>query len=89
MDQAIDQLFATVSSKGQLVIPSSLREELGIEAGTRVAIRREGDDLILRPMTRERARRLINEACGMLAGRGSIADELIQERIEEDRESGW
>ena len=64
---------------------------MGIQAGTRVAIRREGDDLILRPLTLERGRRLIAELCGMLAqdGNRSVADELMAERNEEDAKSGW
>ncbi|HKF46181.1 MAG TPA: AbrB/MazE/SpoVT family DNA-binding domain-containing protein [Terracidiphilus sp.] len=85
----MQDMFTIVSSKGQLVIPSALRDELGIEPGTRVAIRREGDDLILRPMTRERARRLVAESCGMFKGPGSLADELIADRNEEDRKAGW
>ena len=43
--------FTTVSSKGQVVIPSELREKLGISAGTRIAIRMEQDHLVLEPIT--------------------------------------
>jgi len=86
----MEDVYATVSSKGQLVIPSSFREELGIEAGTRVAIRREGDELVLRPATKARGQRLISELCGMLSRSGrSLADELIAERREEDAKLGW
>ena len=38
----MEQVYTTVSSKGQMVIPAAIREELGIEPGTRVAVRREG-----------------------------------------------
>ncbi|MGA3371361.1 MAG: AbrB/MazE/SpoVT family DNA-binding domain-containing protein [Terracidiphilus sp.] len=38
----MDQIFTTVSSKGQMVIPASIREAMGIEPGTRVAVRRRG-----------------------------------------------
>ncbi len=31
--------YTTVSSKGQVVIPAAIRQELGIEPGTQVAIR--------------------------------------------------
>ena len=41
--------YTTVSSKGQMVIPAALREQLGIEAGTRIAMRVEGSRLILNP----------------------------------------
>ena len=35
--------IATVSEKGQLVIPSAIRASLGITAGTRIEIRIESD----------------------------------------------
>ena len=85
----MESTLVTVSSKGQLVIPSFIRDEMGIQPGTRVAIRREGDDLILSPLTIERGRRLIAELCGMTSGRNSLAEELIAERREEDKQSGW
>jgi AbrB family looped-hinge helix DNA binding protein len=51
--------FTTVSSKGQIVIPAELRERLGIEAGTRIAVRIERDHLIiLEPINEGYIRRL-------------------------------
>jgi AbrB family looped-hinge helix DNA binding protein len=50
--------FTTVSSKGQVVIPAELREKLGIEAGTRIAVRIEKDHLILEPINEAFIRRL-------------------------------
>lgn len=85
----MEQIFTTVSSKGQLVIPAQIRQALGIKAGTRVAIRREGDELILRPATQVTAQHLIDELCGMTAGGYSMADDLIAERHAEDEKSGW
>ncbi len=82
-------IYTTVSSKGQLVIPAEMREALGIEAGTRVAIRKEGDELILRPATKTVARRLIKELCGITAGGPSMTDQLIADRREEDEKAGW
>jgi AbrB family looped-hinge helix DNA binding protein len=43
--------YSAVSTKGQIVIPSELRAALQIVPGTRVAIHREGDAIILRPVT--------------------------------------
>jgi len=54
------QTYAKFSSKGQLVIPSAIRESLGIEAGTRVAIRLEGMRVILEPETLAAKLRLIS-----------------------------
>lgn len=85
----MEQIYTTVSSKGQMVIPAAIREELGIEAGTRVAVRREGDEVILRPLTQAAARRLINELRGMTAGGPSMTDELIADRHAEDAKAGW
>jgi AbrB family looped-hinge helix DNA binding protein len=85
----MEQVFTTVSTKGQLVIPAQLREALGIEPGTRVAIRKEGSELILRPQTKEVARQLIEELCGMTAGGDSMAEDLMAERRAEDERGGW
>ncbi len=83
------EAVTTVSSKGQLVIPAQLRQDLGIKAGTRVTIRREGVELILRPATETTAQQLIEELCGMTAGGYSMADDLIAERRAEDEQAGW
>ncbi|MGH9514604.1 MAG: AbrB/MazE/SpoVT family DNA-binding domain-containing protein [Terriglobales bacterium] len=47
----MDATFTTVSSKGQIVIPAELRNKLGIEAGTRIAIQQQENHLILHPIT--------------------------------------
>jgi AbrB family looped-hinge helix DNA binding protein len=75
--------YTTVSSKGQMVIPAAMRESLGIEPGTRVAIRQEGTRLILEPETLEAKLRLIDELCGITAGGPSMTDELLKERRRE------
>jgi AbrB family looped-hinge helix DNA binding protein len=89
MMKAMEQVFSTVSSKGQLVIPAQIREALGITTGTRVAIHQEGDELILRPLTQAAAKRLIKELRGMTAGGPSMTDELIADRHAEDAKAGW
>ncbi len=72
----MQQNIISVSTKGQLVIPAEMRETLGIVPGSRVAVTLDDGALILRPVTE----RLVDETCGMLAGQGSLADELQQER---------
>jgi AbrB family looped-hinge helix DNA binding protein len=75
--------FTTVSSKGQLVIPKEIRDHLEIEPGTRIGILVEGNRIILQPSNR----RLLDELCGITAGHGSMADELIAERRAEHQKS--
>lgn len=58
--------YANISSKGQLVIPAELREEMRLSAGTKVSIRREGNTLILRPITPE----FIDSLIGCTKGAG-------------------
>jgi AbrB family looped-hinge helix DNA binding protein len=89
----MEPIYITVSSKGQMVIPASLREELEIEAGTRVAVRREGPELILRPETLAVKLAIIKKMRGITAGGPSMCDELLEdrrrERERELREEGW
>jgi AbrB family looped-hinge helix DNA binding protein len=89
----MDQIYATLSSKGQLVIPAAFRESLGLEAGTRVAIRKEGERLILEPQTLAAKLRLIDELQGLTAGGPSMTDSLLAERRREREielaKDGW
>lgn len=43
--------ITAVSTKGQIVIPAELRAALNIEPGTAVSMHREGNTIILRPVT--------------------------------------
>jgi AbrB family looped-hinge helix DNA binding protein len=89
----MEQIFTTVSSKGQMVIPAQIRMALGIEAGTRVAIRQEGTRLVLEPDTLAAKLRRISEMRGCTAGLPSGTDMLLEdrrmERERELREEGW
>jgi AbrB family looped-hinge helix DNA binding protein len=44
-------LYSQVSTKGQMVIPAELREALDLKPGTRVALQREGNTIVLHPIT--------------------------------------
>ena len=44
-------LYSQVSTKGQMVIPAELREALDLKPGTRVALQREGNTIVLHPLT--------------------------------------
>jgi AbrB family looped-hinge helix DNA binding protein len=73
----MQETFTTVSSKGQVVIPVEVREKLGIETGTRIAVRIEKDHLILEPINEGYIRRL----------RGSLKgpDSMVEARQREKR----
>ena len=78
----MDTIFTVVSSKGQIVIPATLREQLGIQAGTRLAIQRENNHLVLQPITDE----FIHSLRGCLKGKTSLVEARKREhRIEKDR----
>jgi AbrB family looped-hinge helix DNA binding protein len=64
----METLFTTVSSKGQVVIPASLRDAMGIEAGTRLAVHLEQDHLVLQPVTAE----FIHSLRGCCKGKTSL-----------------
>lgn len=50
---------AFVSSAGALVIPEELRKKFGIGEGTRLSIYKEGEHLVLQPVTKEYVRSLV------------------------------
>jgi AbrB family looped-hinge helix DNA binding protein len=78
----MDTIFTVVSSKGQIVIPAALREQLGIQAGTRLAIQREDNHLVLQPITDE----FIHSLRGSLKGKTSLVEAREREhKIEKDR----
>ena len=79
----MEQIFTTVSSKGQMVIPAAIRESMGIEPGTRVSLRLEGARLILEPQTLAAKLRIIDELCGLTAGGPSGCDMLLEDRRRE------
>ncbi|MGH9784903.1 MAG: AbrB/MazE/SpoVT family DNA-binding domain-containing protein [Terriglobia bacterium] len=73
--------FATVTSKGQIVIPANLRRKHGIRKGTRIAIREDNLSLILQPITDG----YIESLRGSLQGGPSLTAFLKKERRREFR----
>ncbi|MGH9774427.1 MAG: AbrB/MazE/SpoVT family DNA-binding domain-containing protein [Candidatus Acidiferrales bacterium] len=66
---------STVTTKGQIVIPSKLRRKYAIRKGTRVVFIEESNRLILQPLTPE----FIKSLCGWLKGSRAL-DILLEER---------
>jgi AbrB family looped-hinge helix DNA binding protein len=71
--------YTTVSTKGQIVIPAEIREQLKLSVGTKLSIQREGQTLILRPITPE----FIDSLCGSTRGLGALRDAM--HRDDKDR----
>jgi len=65
--------MATVSSKGQIVIPATIRKKLRLVGGTRVAINERDGEITLTP----------NPYDALLALRGCLS------HVEEDVEAWW
>jgi AbrB family looped-hinge helix DNA binding protein len=70
---------SVLSSKGQLVIPSELRKQLGMRPGTGVSLEVEGDRIVLVPDASLNWRSLR----GCLKGKPSALDYLQAERRKE------
>ena len=78
------QLSATVTSKGQLVIPAELRRKSGIKQGTKVHfLEDELGRIVLQPATEEYLDRLR----GCLSG-GNMLETWLEERRKEGEERG-
>jgi len=71
--------YATLSTKGQIIIPAELRNELKLSVGTRLAIQREGQTIVLRPITAE----FIDSLCGSTQGLGKLREQA--HRDDEER----
>ena len=67
---------STVTTKGQLVIPSKLRRKYAIRKGTRVAFVEEENRLVLQPLTPE----FIRSLRGSLKGEPSAMKTLHEHR---------
>jgi len=71
---------AVMSSKGQLVIPAKLREELGFKPGVRVVFKKQGKGLLIESGAYDAMMAL----CGKYAGTG--LEERFAEYRREERE---
>lgn len=70
---------STVTTKGQLVIPSRLRRKYSIRKGTQVAFVEEENRIVLQPITAE----FIHSLRGCLGKDSSALDFLLAERRRE------
>jgi len=80
----MQELSIAVGQNGRVVIPASIRQQVGIETGQHLLIRLEGDKIIL-----EKTTGILNKLQQRFQNiKGSLSDELIEERrVEATRES--
>jgi AbrB family looped-hinge helix DNA binding protein len=75
---------ASVTSKGQLVIPARLRRKYGIEPGTKVRFVERDHEILLQPVTKE----YVRSVCGLLKSESSATQMLLRERArDKEREA--
>ena len=67
--------MATISSKGQLVIPAELRKKYRLKAGSRVAIEDHGGEIRVK----------VNPYDALLALRGKFAQYQLEDDLMEER----
>lgn len=72
----------TATSKGQIVIPSSVRRRFGIKEGTRIQINVDEDanEIILTPITRE----YVHSLRGKLKGKGLLKALMVEKKRERE-----
>ena len=58
MKTKVKEASVTFSTRGQVVIPSRIRKDFGIEAGTRALISETPDGILLKPVTGKTIRAL-------------------------------
>jgi len=68
-----------VTTKGQIVIPSKIRQRLKIKRGTKLYIEERDNELILRPVTPEYFERI----AGVLPTKGKLSKALLEERAKD------
>jgi AbrB family looped-hinge helix DNA binding protein len=78
------KMETTATTKGQVVIPSSIRRKLGIKTGTRIQVEidESSGHIILKPITRE----YIERMAGKFRGLPLIKDLERERKLDKQRE---
>jgi AbrB family looped-hinge helix DNA binding protein len=79
MYRRCDMFTCTVTSKGQIVIPSKIRKKLNIKTGTKMYMEDTGFEIIMKPVTSG----YLDAVAGVLKSRKNLAHVLLEERAEE------
>jgi AbrB family looped-hinge helix DNA binding protein len=73
------ETYAT--TKGQIVIPASLRRKYGIKAGTKIIVLDNGEEIILRPVNEQ----YLTKLQGSLKGKGALQVLMDERRKDEGK----
>lgn len=77
----METLNATVSNRGYIVLPASLRKEMDIKAGTKILLSREENKIILQPVSS-----FTQKLAGLTAQSFGTSPDEVKEYIDEERE---
>jgi len=80
--------LATVTSKGQITIPASIRRELGLKEGSKILFYKKGNDIVIQnsvALALEKAQEHFAEEAAAL---GLKTDEDVIQMIKEYRTQG-
>ena len=73
-----------LTTKGKIVIPSSIRKHLGLKNGMKFCVMEMGNRIVLQPLTRE----YFEATAGIIHTKGNLGEALIKERqSEKNREA--
>ena len=72
---------ATITSKGQIVIPARLRKRYGLKPGTKICFIERDSEILFQPLTKE----YIRSMCGLLKSETSATKELLRERAKDKK----
>jgi AbrB family looped-hinge helix DNA binding protein len=72
--------IATVSEKGWVVIPKEIRDRLGLQKGSKVAIVEYAEKISILPLPRD----AIRDARGMFKNGPSLTEAYLREKREEE-----
>jgi AbrB family looped-hinge helix DNA binding protein len=78
--------MSTISSKNQITLPAHLLREMGLGAGDRLAITREGNRLILRARPKDWVRYHAGSLAGVYGSSREEQDEYVRELRGSDAE---
>ena len=73
--------ITTITTKGQIVIPSRIRKQRGLKKGTKMILEERGEELVLKPLNSN----YLERASQILKTNGQLSEKLLAER-EVDKE---